>query len=347
MSKAIPTTKEQLVYFLHNNVSLGTYDKKFLDNLITLYIVKHLPITSNQSDLLTKIVLRYERQLHKFEVNATEAVNLNWTVPPVPSLPKFTQAHITINENKILLHSPFKSEFVKEFRALKYTEWNRQDKIWYVPYSETTLKGVINSVNKHYTTVNYCDTTTEILNKIKSYSDVKFWNPTLVNVNGRLLIASSNNYINESIKDLELDDSLPTIARLAYRGITIDDSVIDKLSETLSIKKILFAIERHSSLELDPDLIIEYMLSVKTDFVLLPEWSNGIKSIVDNLKNKLEEHNIYCEVTKLRDSSTKRDVRQAELPISISSFSFSTSTVPAAKVITLVNKNQINLNETM
>lgn len=343
MTKPIPTTKEHLVYFLQNNVSLGTYDKRFINNIIDLYLVPKKPVTSNQNDLLDKIVLRYSRQLYKFEIFAEQAIQLKWTINPVPSLPKFTQAHITINEGQILVHSPFKQEFVKEFREMKYTKWDKQEKTWFVPYTELTLKQVIQSVNKHYTTVNYCETIHKTLNQIECYSNVKYWNPTLININGRLLIAATNGSLDEALKDIELNDSLPTLARLAYRGITIGESVINNLPNNLPTKKILFAIERHCSFEHDPDVIIDFLKTIKADFVSLPEWSNGSKETLNAIKQKLKENNINYEVSKLR-STPIIDLRQTELPVMINTFSFNvTSSNLMAKVLTLVNSTEIEI----
>ena len=59
MSKVKPTTKEQLIHYLLHNVSLGTYDNRFLTNIETNFIGAGKPVTSNQSDLLTKITFRY------------------------------------------------------------------------------------------------------------------------------------------------------------------------------------------------------------------------------------------------------------------------------------------------
>jgi hypothetical protein len=40
-----PTTKEQLIHYLVNHISLGTYDKKFLSNVYEI----NKPLTTNQN----------------------------------------------------------------------------------------------------------------------------------------------------------------------------------------------------------------------------------------------------------------------------------------------------------
>ena len=59
--------------------------------------------------LLEKIVLRYEKQFAKKELNVNELVKLPWNVEPILSLPKFTQASISVNDNTIEIVCPFKS----------------------------------------------------------------------------------------------------------------------------------------------------------------------------------------------------------------------------------------------
>ena len=146
--KAKPSTKEQLIYFLYNHISLGTYDKKFINNLVTMYVATMKPVTTNQSDLLDKITLRYERQLRKEQLDANEMVKLPWNINPVDSLPKFTDAHIQINDDVIEVRSPFKSEFIKQFKELPTTKWDRETKTWYVNASEQTLKKTIELISK-------------------------------------------------------------------------------------------------------------------------------------------------------------------------------------------------------
>ena len=68
MTKVKPTTKEQLVDFMLKYLSLGTYDKKFLNNLVQLNFIQKIQVTTNQADLLDKITLRYHRQLLKKEL---------------------------------------------------------------------------------------------------------------------------------------------------------------------------------------------------------------------------------------------------------------------------------------
>lgn len=342
MSKPIPTTKEQLVYFLHNNVSLGTYDRRFINNLVISYLTYKKPVTTNQNELLDKIITRYARQLHKFEIFAEQAVNLNWTITPIQSSPKYTQAHITLNEGSILVHSPFKQEFVKEFRETKHTRWDKEEKTWFVPYTEILLKQVINIVTKHYSIVNYCDSIKDVLKLVENYKSVKYWNPTLVYINNRLLVAASNASLDDAIKHIELNTELPTLARLVHYGITIDTSVIDVLPITLSVKKIMYAIERFTTLDNNNYDIIDYLDAVKPDIILLADSTRIDRNGLKIFKETIKEKDIPYKQIKIRDTI---DVREYELPMLVNGYSFSTvSGATMAKVLTLSHGK---INETM
>ena len=85
MTKVKPTTKEQLVYYLCHNISLGTYDQRFLDNILRLNITANKPLTTNQSSLFDKIVERYSRQLAKQEIASADMKLLPWILQPIDS----------------------------------------------------------------------------------------------------------------------------------------------------------------------------------------------------------------------------------------------------------------------
>ena len=56
--------KEHLVYYMVNNLRLSRYDIRFLQNLEKISIVKKI-ITSNQTELVDKLIEKYERQFVK------------------------------------------------------------------------------------------------------------------------------------------------------------------------------------------------------------------------------------------------------------------------------------------
>lgn len=320
--KAQPTTKEQLIYFLFNHISLGTYDKKFINNLVTMYLTLMKPVTSNQSNLLDKIVLRYERQLRKEEVDANEMVKLPWNLTPIESSPSYTQAHVEIEDDFILVRSPFKSEFIKEFKLLPTSRWDKETKTWYLSAHEQTLKSAIHLVSKHYETVNYSDEIKNILNTMETYKDSQYWNPTLVKVNESLYVVAINNSLNEAIKDIELDGSLASIAKLSHHGIKISRSVLNDVPTNITDDEILVATESEITIEYDADKICKMLYNIKADYVLIREWNILAKDLAINLKTQLQLHNIHTEILDRASVAPIEKIIQANMPVLISGYSF-------------------------
>lgn len=344
MSKAKPTTKEQVVYFLFNNISLGTYDKRFIENLLTMYVSSLNPVTTNQSNLLDKIIIRYERQLRKEEIDATEMVNLSWTIKPIESSPKYTQAYVDIHDKNLEVRSPFKSEFIKEFKQLPSMNWDKEEKVWSIPFHEVSLNTVLKLVEKHYPNPNYSDEINDILHSLKSFDAEGYWNPTLVKSGNLFYIAATNTYLDEAIKDIELNDSLPTLARLVYHGVDIGKSVVGDITTTITDEDLFFALDREPNIESVPDNIVNKILSVGADYVVLRERTSINKKLAEHIRSNLEPKGIKVEVIDQKSKPSYSDVRSAKLPVMVGGYSFSTPmNVLFAKVIGLVNSNPINI----
>ena len=340
--KAKPSTKEQLIYFLYNHISLGTYDKKFINNLVTMYVAALQPVTSNQSALLDKITLRYERQLRKEEIDASEMVQLPWNIQPVESLPNYTQAHIDIKDDLIEVRSPFKSEFIKDFKKLSNIQWVKETKTWKVSASESTLKNVIQMVDKHYETVNYCDETKNILNTLETYKDAQYWNPTLVKSNGLFYISATTHVLDEAIKDIELNDSLSTLARLAFHGITISRSVLNDIPKEISDDDIVFAVERDLTLELSSDELARKLNMIGADYVLMREWNVLARDITEKVRQSLLEFGIHVEFLDRGTKPSTTEIQKAKLPVLITGYSFATPiSMFFAKTIGIKNSTPI------
>ncbi len=343
----MPTTKEQLIYYLLTNISLGTYDKRFLNNVQNGQVATNKPVTTNQSDLVDKIISRYRRQLAKNNLDAADLIALTWSNNLIVSSPVYTEAHLSImDDNTIILHSPYKATFVKEFREYQFSTWDKENKAWSCPLSETTLREVVTIATKHYDVINYCTEVQQALDTIHAYDDTLYWNPTLVEANGMLYIAAINHSLHEAIMHIELNKDLRTLAKLVQSGVTISDEIIHALGDSeQAANKIAFAVARSCALEYDYELILSYLRSVKTDFVLMSEWFGVNKEFTDKLQHGLTESNINYKMLDRR-SDINVNLRVYDLPIILSSWSVvpdSTLALTAAKIITLVNSNPINI----
>lgn len=340
--KAKPTTKEQLVYFLHNHISLGTYDQRFIENLVSMYISTLQPVTSNQHALLNKIILRYERQLRKEEIDATEMTTLPWKIEPIESSPKYTQAYVDLHDTNIEVRSPFKSEFIKEFKTFPSASWNREEKVWSIPLYENSLRQVLALVEKHYVDTNYSDEINNILSDMESFKSATTWNPTLVNNNEFFYIAASNKFIDEAVSHIKLSGTPECVASLLYYGVEISPEILKDLNLTQAEYK--FLIEREPTIELNPSEIISKLQMVGVDYVLLRERSSVNKKAIDQLLRDLTDANIQVDILDHKKMPSIEVIRKAKLPVLIGGYSFSTPLNSMfAKVIGLVNNNPIEI----
>lgn len=344
MKKVKPTTKEQLIYFFITNISLGTYDKRFLSNIESMSLIEGKPLTSNQVALLDKIITRYSRQLSKLEINVDEMLALPWNIQPIESLPQFTEAHLNLMEDVFLLHSPYKKEFIDEFKQADIDgKWNKEDRCWTFPACTHSLSIATFLIEKHYNKVNYCDQTKEFINTASAYKDMKYWNPTYKYINGAFYVVATNPYLESAITDLEFNLDLSVLARLVRYGVTIDDTVLMKFSETYSVDEIAFAIDPKPKVEINDDSIIDKLQSIKTDCVAFMELTGSSSNFFKGLKEQLNDTDM-----KQLTLSTREPVNDAfvdsEYPVLLVSGFWTKSMMDsrqAAKVIHVVNSKPI------
>lgn len=294
MTKIVPTTQEQLIHFLLLNIQLGTYDKRFLGSVHDQIYRDKKPLTTNQAELFHKILMRYQRQLAKKELNSHDLIKLPWTTIPTESLPQFTQSYVSIDDSAdmIVVHSPYKTAFVKEIKATEIAKWNKEVKEWTVTYCEQNLKKIIKLVTKHYDKVVLCDTTTQILSEIEKYSEEDYWNPTLVNSNGNLFIAASNEYLDAAIH--ELNNDVATIVKLQSYGIELGHGVIDTSHKYYDLIK-----SRSCHIDLvETNHLIEFLKDIKCDKVFIGDMFLGSTTLLSEFRSAIIDSGIACSELK-------------------------------------------------
>lgn len=348
-----PNTKEQLVDYLLKYISLGTYDKKFVGNILQLNVAASKSVTTNQAALLDKIILRYHRQLAKAELNSIDMVNLTWTLPPIESSPIYTEAHVSVmDDTTLIIHSPYKKDFVKELKQYDYMNWDRENKLWSTVASEHTLKQVLETVNLHYDKVNYCPIVQQVVDTVKEYESMQYWNPTLSRINGNLYVVAANGPLMEAIKNIPLDTDYHTLARLSRMGIRIEPALISMVHDELGgsdevLKKLIFAIDPHPKIEMsNQSMVIEHLLDIKADIVILNQWFGTNKSYVMELANLLKANKIEHKILKTKSGLGEvidSELKAYAMPIKLNIGVFNThgSLKHIAKNVQLVNSNEI------
>ena len=341
MSKVKPTTKEQLVHYLLQNISLGTYDKRFLNNLQQIQFVQRRPATSNQAELLDKITLRYFKQLKRKEIDANEMVKLPWSMEPIDSVPEYTDAFCTIKDDIIEVRTPYKKDFVTDIKKSDiFLNWNRENKTWSGVYCEHILKHFIDCLDKHFQVIRYCDKTVEIINSFAEYEEATCWNPTLKLVNGNLLIAGINNALNEATKDIPLTISPETFAKLSMHGVKIDNDLINDdplfkfATETSTVRKYNEIAN-----------IVSELKSLGCDLIVISETHlNGAK-VIPNLIEECVRHDIPYFL-KSKNARLTEDTKKFKYPVIINTglwSNLSRGSIYAAKVVNLANSNPITI----
>lgn len=347
MHTAKPTTKEQLIDYLSKHISLGTYDRRFLDNLLYAHVSTKKPVTTNQSDLLDTITRRYHRQLAKKELDSTDLINLRWITAPVASSPQYTQAYVAIENDNVVLRSPYKKDFVKSLKDLSIMNWDKETKTWSTPANEVSLKSIINLTENHYPDVNYCPIIADNITLLSEYEEIKYWNPTLVRLNGNLFIVACNSHLMEALTDTTIDLSLASLAKLVYMGVHISQEVIAEIYESTdsgddAYDRIGFALDPTPWIEVtSTNLLIERLRMIDADMVLLAGWYVSNKSYVMEIANLLKANKIPHHLSN-RGESVNIDFRQYKMPVKLE---LGISSLPnvhyMAKTIRLTNSSPV------
>jgi hypothetical protein len=330
-----PTTKEQLIHYLVTQISLGTYDKKFLSNVYET----NKPLTTNQNELLDKIVARYSKQLTKKELVVSELISLPWTRPLIISSPQYTEAHITTKDDTITIRTPYKKEYILKLKNFNYPiVWDREERIWYTDYCAETLRYIIDLTESHFSVVNYSKDIEELIDQLCEYENCKYWNPTLVYTNHRYYLMASNQYLYDAVEDLLDSISLYSLTKLVGYGITIDDSVMNSLP--YDKESTTFAIEIQPTIESSNiSLFVEYLNLIKCELVVLYNSSYFNRFLTRELKQFLEDTNIKLMIVERYEHYDMDEIKKYNCSVFLTN-NMKTHTVTnifTDKIIHLVN----------
>ena len=341
---------EEVLDLMLNKVSLSRYDQKFFQNLQIYNVLSRKPLTSNQVSLFTKVVQKYSSQLNKLQFDSIELSKLPWTLQVVPSLPEFTQASIKIENNQIILRCPYKQTFIQDFRELKLMIWNRDERFYYTEYGLNRLKYIVNCVSKHYNDIKFCDISQGILNEMLQYSDTDCWNPTLYKRDNFIFIAATNEKLEETIKNIKFDLSLPTLALLSSYGIKFDSYLVSELKQQYSEEDLNLALNREYKHEYD-DLknLIDRLEKIGCDYIqyaslYTPKGQNEIISDIKSLTNIPIIQTVLKSAKVKKHESTDMSIYKMPVLIKSNSYNFQNyGSKHLAKVVELVNSNPIEL----
>jgi hypothetical protein len=264
--------KEQLLYFfLQGKISLSQYDYKFMANLQSI-IQNNMRVTSNQAELFGKLISKYNKQLIKQGLVKEELKALPWKTLIVESTSEYTGAVVSLLENDLNIRVPFNKTFISAFRNVKNNEfnWSKETKSYSAPFSTNSLKIAYSTLPKFFPTVRYDDNLQGIINELKQYEGL-IWNPTLVDINGNLMVASITPELAAVMDSITLSLDPSTLFKLSHMGIEVAPELIEK------DPRLQFASNQVYEVEItDIEHIIGWMRNVGCENVMI---GRGLRSL--------------------------------------------------------------------
>lgn len=224
--KQLRNKEEVLVLLLTNEFRLNKYDKNFLSNL-SILLAKNRHVTTNQDYLFDKLLEKYKRQLKKMKVDYSELLLLKWHTKVIESSTEFTEAHLSLHNDRIRLRVPFNKKLIEKLRDLdarNYLQWNPIDKCYYSDYYTHVIKTILSLIPNFYK-LNISQDITNELNQLLDYENMQYWNPTLVHIDNLYYIVACNEPLLEATKHIELNNDPKTLCELSKYGIKIDKSI--------------------------------------------------------------------------------------------------------------------------
>jgi hypothetical protein len=331
-------TAEHIAHFMMANISLSRFDKKFVESLQVLK-----QVTTNQVELFYKIIYKYRRQLSKHELDADTLIHLPWTMQVIESAPQYTDGHISIENDKIIFKCPYNKNFIDAFRKedTNIFVWDKERKQYSADFSTHSLKLVVNTSIKFFKIVHYCDIVTGLLDSLKEYETVKYWQPTLKQINGNLFIVATTEQLDEALGDMVLDTNPTTIANLVYYGVHIDESLYDTTD-----KKQQFIANRIYSMEVTDVLnIVPWLKDIGCDYVVFTG-NRILTDVIKNLKASLIKTNIKVDPEHKWSIQHKSNTGKYNFPVVIrfrTGRDIDSEPTKVGKVVQLVNSQPIDI----
>lgn len=324
---------EQLLYFMKNHIQLSRYDDKFIENISTLK-----QVTTNQVVLLHKLIYKYRRQFIKHDMFVEKLIELPWNVKVVESSPQYTDGHISVVNDVIFFRCPFNRNFIDEFRKVDlntYT-WNKVKRYYEAPFNIYSLKLLINTATLFFKNINYCDTTKKLLEPLKFYNDIIYWQPTFVKRNNRYYILATNSALDKSLGNLNLNFDDQTLLILCKHGVTIDNNLYE------NDDRLKFICEfKHNIDKSDVPKLLKWLKEINCDNVIL----SGINSA--NVLKQYTIKELQKEKIHYTDASTNVvDTTNFSNPVWIKFKQFHddiSNSLGITKIITITNATPIEV----
>lgn len=215
-------------------ISLARYDVKFIESLAEQTIACNTGYTDKQAKLAADIVLKYERQLAKHNIDVTPVRT------PVfrNKLREIDRVSILwIEKDQLKLKFPYNNTVIDQVREQSklsngMIRFNREEKVWMVALTEPNLSWAHTWASVHGFIID--PAVTDLMNRIIEIEKTPY-NIELTVVDGQLTITNAtdslNDYINANLGGFSDSNLLTLIDYAPILGYTISDIIRDTVSE--------------------------------------------------------------------------------------------------------------------
>lgn len=342
-SRMFTNREEFLQYIITSNLKFNKYDYRFLNNL-SLLIVKNKHVSTNQNALFEKLVNKYKKQLKYAGILIENILILNWTVEIVESTSEFTEAFLSLRDNRLELKLPFSKKFIDVFHdtekfTYKFTTdkklvWNTIHKCYQGEFNTYNLR-FVNEVVPKFFKLNYCPALTKIVNQLNRYEN-KYYDPTYVKIKNKFYVLASNNILDKAIENITFDDSPATLLQLSQYGIQIHESVSQQDDFLLFAGSVQNQIDT-----VNVDILVDYLkrLSVRSIILNVRLTKNPIyKPTVDVLTENFEVYYYKYFANEIQNFT-----KPAVLIKGVHLSGIDATKLQVQKIITLVSSTAIKL----
>lgn len=281
--------KEQLLYFfLQGKISLSQYDYKFMANLQSMIQNKNR-VTSNQATLFDNLISKYKKQLTKNGYDKDVLKGLPWKTLVVESTPEYTGALVSLDDNTLVIRVPFNKTFITAFRNIHNNtfDWDKDSKTYKAKFSTNALKIAYVTLPAFFNPVRYDENLSGVIGELEKYNEL-VWNPTLRNVNGKVIVGAVNNTLGTLLQDIEVSISTDTFFKMSRMGIDVDPTLYENNPELEFAAKPIYEIEIT-----EVEQAIQWMEKLGCKDVII---GRGLRNIInqEGLKTTIESYGMQA-----------------------------------------------------
>lgn len=325
--------KEELVEYLTKGyIHVSRQDYLFFSNLVK--IASEQRVTTGQNKLLDKLIDKYQRQLASEKLYSEHLKKLPWRHTLLESKPEYTQAHLSLDNNKLVLRSPYNKKFITKLKGLTRDNtfiWNKELKAYVSPDYGFAFRLIYDIANEIFGDVKLDNNLQEVLNDLQQYENF-YWEPTLIESNGNYYIAAINEQVYQKIDEIVLDGSTKCLYQLSKLSVNANFNLTDEQK---------FAITYSNEFDMNQiDTLVSYIKNCEIkDVGILTSQKNNF--FITNLVDKLSRQQIKVNYHGSPYSTTFVN-KPTELIISITG-SQSFYTQNSFKIVKLLNSTPINI----